>query len=79
MLSKKIWIYEKDDIKVPQKRVYLEINKMKRGKPHKRETQILVEELPNAKRSTRKTSKDVDKWLPLHKWSTEHGLFVLLI
>ena len=30
---------------MPQKRVYLEINKMKRGKPHKRETQILVEEL----------------------------------
>jgi len=31
--------------KVPQKRVYLEINRMKRGKPHKRETQILVGEL----------------------------------
>ena len=39
------WYYEKDDIKVPQRRVYLEINKMKRGKPRKRETQILVEEL----------------------------------
>lgn len=30
--------------KVPQKRVSLETEKMKRGKPHKQETQILVEE-----------------------------------
>ena len=31
--------------KVPQRRVYLEMNRMKRGKPHKRETQILVGEI----------------------------------
>ena len=31
--------------KVPQRRVYLEMNRMKRGKPHKWETQILVGEL----------------------------------
>jgi len=30
--------------KVPQKRVPLETKEMKRGKPHKQETQILVEE-----------------------------------
>ena len=35
----------KKKYKVPQKRVYLEMNRMKRGKPRKRETQILVGEL----------------------------------
>ena len=30
---------------MPQKRCYLEMNRMKRGKPHKRETQIMVGEL----------------------------------
>ena len=30
---------------MPQKRVYLEMNRMKRGKPRKWETQILVGEL----------------------------------
>ena len=37
-------LFEKDDVKVPQRRIYLEISKVKRGKPHKQETQILVEE-----------------------------------
>ena len=33
------------DVKVPKRRVYLETNIMERGKPHERETQIMVGEL----------------------------------
>lgn len=32
------------DIKVPKRRVCLETSKVERGKPHKRETQIMVGE-----------------------------------
>lgn len=52
--------------KVPQKRVPLETKEMKRGKPHKQETQILVEESKRLEsEQTFGTEQSVDRCLSL--------------
>jgi len=47
----------KKKYKVPQRRVCLEMNRMKRGKPHKRETQILVGELSKENKNPKMNGK----------------------
>ena len=44
----------KVDVKVPKRRVYLETDMVERGKPHKRETQIMVGEFFLVKDKLRK-------------------------
>ena len=59
---------------MPQKRVYEEIRRMKRGKPRKRETQNMVGESSEENKNPKKN--DIMSQINIYRLAigTEHGL-----